>query len=641
MGETSVARREDSARAMDEARQRAALGRAGMSTSVADAQGAAADDGATGALQRRANQGPAARHTAQLRALLDSRAQAPVQRQAGAQALPAELQAGLESLSGEDLSSVGVHYDSPEPARYAAHAVTQGREIHVAPGRERDVPHEAWHAVQQLQSRVKPTFEMGGVPVNDSPSLEREADVMGARALDLGRSSLRDQTLTQRRAFSAAPPNRRAPAQFFLTSLWRGVARGGAALAGAAYGAVKGAAAGGAAGAWAGPIGATGGAIVGGLLGGVLGGGAAYTATGAAIDIVELREFRQRLRAIRDAQAGTATPQVFNDRQIQALDGLEHDIYTWLDENRLNPATQAFAPQVLNVLDGVQAEHLAVIGNVHQQNLNLWTPDRDTLGGVEQGRLQTAWDALRNGTGLIQGGAGAGQGPDELRAMHARLLSRPGGRSLLYRLLDMQPGDQRNRAVGINFTPADARTPQQKAQVRALQDEQKRVAARLRGMAHDHPDYDELMGRQMQLVGQIDDQGGASNAASARATDIANATIGGARGGSPATVNVRLGTRDSQDLAYDRLGRVNASPAWLQYGHELIHAFHYRNAEDRGAEQFDAYRGSVWGNREEHHTIASLNLFPGAISENDLRAEHGITARYGHSGTSRDEHFGR
>ncbi len=638
MGETSFARREDAAQTAQAQRLRAALGRPEPSAVSGDVQAAAAGDAPAMALQARANRAPAARQTAQLRALLDGRAQAPVQRQAGAEALPAELQAGLQQLSGQDVSSVSVHYDSPEPARYAAHAVTQGREIHVAPGREGDVPHEAWHAVQQLENRVKPTFEMGGVPVNDSPSLEREADVMGARALHLGRSSLRDQTLTQRRALSSSgPPNRRAPAQFFLTSLWRGVARGGTALAGAAYGAFKGAALG----STVGPLGTLGGGILGGVVGGLGLGALGYTASGAAIDLVELREFRQRLRAIREADQGGATAQDFYDGQTRALDGLEHDLYTWLDENRFNPATRAFAPQMLNVLDAVQAEHVNVISQVHQRNLNLWTPDRGTLTGGEQLRLQTAWNTLRNGTGLIQGGAGAGQGPDELRAMHARLLSRGRGRNLLYTLLDMQVGDQRNRAVAVNFTPADMRTRADKARARGLQAELKGVRARLQGLPQADPTWEGLNQRRLDLLGEIDEAGLASDAAAARATDKPNANIFGARGGSDSQVAVRLGTQDSADLSYDRLGRPIPAPAWLQYGHELIHALHFRNAEDRSAENIDAYRGTVWGDREEHHTIASLNLFPGAVSENDLRAEHGITARYGHTGTSRDEHYGR
>src|SRR5690606_29213903 len=41
-----------------------------------------------------------------------------------------------------------------------------------------------WHVVQQKQGRVRATRQLqAGVPVNDDAGLEREADVMGARAL--------------------------------------------------------------------------------------------------------------------------------------------------------------------------------------------------------------------------------------------------------------------------------------------------------------------------------------------------------------------------------------------------------------------------------------------------------------------------
>lgn len=96
--------------------------------------------------------------------------------------LPDRLKSGLENLSGVDLSGVRVHRNSNKPAQVRALAYTQGRNIHVAPGQERHLPHEGWHAVQQMQGRVKPTMKAHGVSINDSTSLEREADVMGKRA---------------------------------------------------------------------------------------------------------------------------------------------------------------------------------------------------------------------------------------------------------------------------------------------------------------------------------------------------------------------------------------------------------------------------------------------------------------------------
>lgn len=101
--------------------------------------------------------------------------------------LPDPLKAGIEALSGMSMGGVRVHYNSDKPAQLSAMAFAQGSDIHVAPGQERHLPHEAWHVVQQAQGRVKPTFQMKGAPVNDDPGLEREADAMGDAALAAGR----------------------------------------------------------------------------------------------------------------------------------------------------------------------------------------------------------------------------------------------------------------------------------------------------------------------------------------------------------------------------------------------------------------------------------------------------------------------
>ena len=53
----------------------------------------------------------------------------------------------------------------------------------MAAGQDKHLPHEAWHVVQQKQGRVKPTMNMSGVSINDDKGLEKEADIMGAKAL--------------------------------------------------------------------------------------------------------------------------------------------------------------------------------------------------------------------------------------------------------------------------------------------------------------------------------------------------------------------------------------------------------------------------------------------------------------------------
>jgi hypothetical protein len=96
--------------------------------------------------------------------------------------LPNQLKSGIESLSGMSMDHVKVHYNSDKPAQLQAHAYAQGGEIHVGPGQEKHLPHEAWHVVQQAHGRVRATIQMAGVGINDDGDLEREADVMGARA---------------------------------------------------------------------------------------------------------------------------------------------------------------------------------------------------------------------------------------------------------------------------------------------------------------------------------------------------------------------------------------------------------------------------------------------------------------------------
>ncbi len=114
----------------------------------------------------------------------------PIQKKENNTGLPDNLKSGIENLSGHSMDDVKVHYNSDKPSQLQAHAYAQGTEIHIASGQEKHLPHEAWHVVQQKQDRVKPTIQMkGGVNVNDDAGLEKEADLMGAKALQMKSSS--------------------------------------------------------------------------------------------------------------------------------------------------------------------------------------------------------------------------------------------------------------------------------------------------------------------------------------------------------------------------------------------------------------------------------------------------------------------
>ena len=94
--------------------------------------------------------------------------------------LPDNLKSGIETLSGYKLEDVRVHYNSMKPVQLGAASYACGMDIHLAPGQEKHLPHEAWHVVQQKQGRVG---------VNDDGALEREADAMGAKAVIAGTPS--------------------------------------------------------------------------------------------------------------------------------------------------------------------------------------------------------------------------------------------------------------------------------------------------------------------------------------------------------------------------------------------------------------------------------------------------------------------
>ena len=106
------------------------------------------------------------------------------QRRPNRTGLPDGLKTGIETLSGLSMDRVRVHRSSAEPARIGALAHARGADIHLGPGQERHLPHEAWHVVQQAQGRVRPTMQLKrGDALNDDSGLEREADAMGGLAL--------------------------------------------------------------------------------------------------------------------------------------------------------------------------------------------------------------------------------------------------------------------------------------------------------------------------------------------------------------------------------------------------------------------------------------------------------------------------
>jgi hypothetical protein len=139
-------------------------------------------------LQGVADNSPVVNQTSQLQVTADGfiNQDLTLQRKENTTGIPDNLKSGMENLSGYSMDEVKVHRNSNEPAKLNAHAYAQGSNIHIASGQDKHLPHELAHVVQQKQGRVKPTKKVNGnVNVNDDAGLEKEADIIGQKALQM------------------------------------------------------------------------------------------------------------------------------------------------------------------------------------------------------------------------------------------------------------------------------------------------------------------------------------------------------------------------------------------------------------------------------------------------------------------------
>lgn len=147
-------------------------------------------------LQGKADSSTQVGQAAQLQAAADAFTQtgASLQKKENNTGLPDTLKSGIENLSGIFMDDVKVHRNSDKPAQLNAHAYAQGTDIHLGAGQEKHLPHEAWHVVQQKQGRVLPTKQLRSkVKINDDAGLEKEADLMGNKALQMKNISVSNQ----------------------------------------------------------------------------------------------------------------------------------------------------------------------------------------------------------------------------------------------------------------------------------------------------------------------------------------------------------------------------------------------------------------------------------------------------------------
>lgn len=129
-------------------------------------------------------------------------------------------------------------------------------------------------------------------------------------------------------------------------------------------------------------------------------------------------------------------------------------------------------------------------------------------------------------------------------------------------------------------------------------------------------------GSQTVTVGPTSSKQIANAARGAGSLENADGTAGT---GGTTTIRMDPDLTDTSIVVFDKTGKEIAAPVWSILAHELIHAEH--NAAGRNKRNLAATDGA-YSNREEEETIATGS----GVTENALRAEHGMPDRHGHGG---------
>ncbi|WP_445455557.1 eCIS core domain-containing protein [Flavobacterium sp. HNIBRBA15423] len=534
--------------------------------------------------------------------LQDNRPSSILQKKINNTGLPNNLKSGIENLSGHAMDDVKVHYNSNKPAQLNAHAYAQGTDIHIASGQEKHLPHEAWHVVQQKQGRVKPTLQMKGkVNVNDEDGLEKEADVMGEKAIqmvDNRNSGLFPLIQPANEVISSTTQlvgKQKNPIQLQLNR--RTIIDGTKPKWG----------------------------IDEGFRSSLL----------VAIDKFNKEEKR----------GDHSKENVY--KNLERLDTIEHKLYAWFDENKTDTYNKN-RRGLFQLIDEVQENHKYWVDANVNEGHSMWTKDKID-NKDEKDEMDSIWAHIVNGDGAfsikdkVHTVDDMKDLPDtvlkkfkiEIFASLARLYSRPKGRALLKALNDGHADGKTIEFVmspiyKIMGTPGYAEAPYVGA--KASSTNEGAATIKLKGVKK----------KNKKIV----------------------------RGkGSGAGVEIAPGVKDASMVDFDEKGNQILSPNFIGVGHELVHAAHYGAGTYIGMKPgIGAPHATVPGDYEddveEFMTIASKNetskakdtkvtstlnklsggsqkhtfklskleeLNLGIPTEAEIREEHGLTIRHGHT----------
>ena len=270
------------------------------------------------------------------------------------------------------------------------------------------------------------------------------------------------------------------------------------------------------------------------------------------------------------------------------LDAVEHEVYAWFGRNA--GAKDADKKRAAAVMDEVQAEHHRYARVLIDHRL---TPYMAQLAPGDADGAGATWDALSANRGVRVADSGEnGFATDDafrtgVHSMNARLMSRPHGRTLLGALLAGAGGPAQ-----VTVKPIDA-------------DRMKAV-----GAAMGVDDYHEVA-----QTGAVDEHG------------HAHAADGTAGTPSRSEMHFEPGFQDSA------AGLAPVSPAFIAYGHELVHALHDKHGvnlknftdPDKMVEERETV-GLDSGNPAAAALLMNT-LMRDHITEADLRREHGLPPR--------------
>ncbi|MGG8497003.1 hypothetical protein ACQY1Q_11330 [Tenacibaculum sp. TC6] len=287
----------------------------------------------------------------------------------------------------------------------------------------------------------------------------------------------------------------------------------------------------------------------------------------------------------------TGPTQSTSTDKLKALDAIEHSAYAFLKTNvgRNTPVATNLQGVIGNLLEEVQQEHQEVISTEVGRGRVPYFRGQETLSKQQLAETQQDWQSIlagqrsiviHNATAEDKNVQPEGFSNEILSMLH-RTLGSNGGRELVHAI--------NNDPHAVNILPK-------------------------------HPDSIAMMGG-----------GGTVGETQALATGTLAAPVAGPQRGS--ILRVEPNMSDTQYPSQDANGYAIPSPAWLLFAHELIHTRHnqlgmnYRNLDK--ANYSGGMPNAIWSNAEEHTTI-DLGVPRVNITENSLRAEHGLSERYGH-----------